>query len=227
MTIRVTTPLLPLGMGIFGRKKAIGSSITRTSCVSGSAVTALQFLNGVSLSGEFSEEEIFKVWSVIYASAIRCLQSDEDKRFLIDFLRAQIHSPLLNSAFEAAAQNPQEVLYIRLEGPGQNNVSVIAKDLAQNVTNIALANPRIAKKESIGELAIPVFEHHVKEHFPEMGRIEQLLVAVLAGSFSVNVEDICRGMDLYGFEGTNLRITVAQTIYAMAPILYLLRHINE
>jgi hypothetical protein len=214
-------------MGFFGRKKATGSLITRTSCVSGSTVTALQFLNAVSLSGEFSEEEIFKVWSVIYASAIRCLQSDEDKRFLIDFLRTQIHSPILSSAFESAAQNPQEVLYIRLEGPGQDNVSVIAKDLAQNVTNIALANPQIVNKESIGELAIPVFEHHVKEHFPEMGRIEQLLVAVLAGSFSVNVEDICRGMDLYGFEGTNLRVTVAQTIYAMAPILYLLRDIND
>ena len=106
-------------------------------------------------------------------------------------------------------------------------MSVIAKDLAVNVTNIALANPGKASKESISDLALPVFEHHVKEHFPNMKRQEQLLVGVLAGSFSVNVEDICRDMKFYGFEGTNLRISVAQTIYAMAPILFLLRHINE
>jgi hypothetical protein len=214
-------------MGIFNRKKLSGSTITKTSCVAGSAVTGLQFLNGVAQSGEFSESELFEVWSVIYASSIRCLNNDEDKQFLIQFLRAQLHNPLLANAFENAAQNPQEVLYIRLEGPGQENVATIAKDLVVNVTNIALANPGLANKEFIGELAIPVFEHHLKEHFPEMERSEQLLLAVLAGSFSVSIEDICRGKNIYGTEGTNMRITVAQTIYSLAPILYLLRHINK
>ena len=190
-------------------------------------MTALQFLDGVARSGEISEEEIFKVWSVIYASAIRCLQSEEDKRFLGEFLRAKIQSPDFRRAFEKAIEKPQEVLYIRLEGPSQENVSIIAKDLAVNVTNMALSNSQSASKEYISELAIPVFEHHVKVHIPNMERLEQLLVAVLAGSFSVNIEDICRGMDLYGYEGTNLRITVAQTIYAMAPILFVTRSLNE
>lgn len=214
-------------MGIFGRKKASGALITRASAVSGSAVTALQFMNGVALSDEFTEEDLFKVWSVIYAASIRCIQDEADKEFLKDFLRGQITSPKLLSAFSKAADDPQEVLYINLEGAGADYASAISKDLAIHISDPALKTANTITKVQISDLAVIIFEHHLNEHFPELQRIHQLLVGVLAGSYAVNIEDICRGVRLYGSEGTNLRFLVAQTIFALAPILYVTRSLNE
>jgi hypothetical protein len=227
MTIRVTTSLLPYGMGIFGRKKELGASVTLASCASGSAVTALQFLHGVTAGGEFSDEEIVKVWSCIYAASIRSVSSPEDKDFLRVFLRGQISLPQLQRAFDEAANNPQEVLYIGLEGGGAETASTIAKDLAVHVTNPSLLRANSITKELINEESLPIFEHHVKALFPELQQVHQILIAVLSGSFSVNVEDICRGMTLYGQTGTSLRIRVAQTIYGLAPVLFATRALNE
>jgi hypothetical protein len=214
-------------MGIFGRKKALGASITLASCASGSAVTAIQFLDGVAASEEFSDEEIFKVWSSIYAASIRTVSSPEDKDFLKVFLRGQISTPQLQRVYDEAANNPQEVLYINLIGGGADTASTIAKDLAVNVTNPSLLRANSITKELINEEALPVFEHHVKELFPEMQQVHQILIAVLSGSFSVNIEDICRGMKLYGQLGTSLRIKVAQTIYGLAPVLFATRALNQ
>jgi hypothetical protein len=214
-------------MGIFGRKKALGASVNLASCASGSAVTAIQFLDGVAASGEFSDEEIFKVWSSIYAASIRSVSSLEDKDFLRVFLRGQISTPQLQRAYDEAANNPQEVLYINLVGGGADTASTIAKDLAVNVTNPSLLRANSITKELINEEALPVFEHHVKELFPDLQQVHQILIAVLSGSFSVNIEDICRGMTLYGQQGTSLRIKVAQTIYGLAPVLFATRALNE
>ena len=214
-------------MGLFKRKQALGAAITVASCVSGSAVTALQFLDGVAGSGDFTDEEIFKVWSVIYAASIRSVKAREDKEFLKMYLRGQISTPQLQRVFEECANNPQEVLYIGLEGGGANTVSIIAKDIAVKITNPSLLRASSITKEQINEEALPLFEHHVKELFPELDKIHQILIAVLSGSFSVNIEDICRGMSLYGQAGTGLRIKVAQTIYALAPVLFATRALNE
>ena len=216
-----------LGMGIFGSKKTPVAPITLVSCVLGSATTAIQFLGGVAASGEFSDEEIFQVWSVIYAASIRSVTSPEDKHFLKVYLRGQISSPQLQRAFDEAAENPQEVLYIGLQGGGANSASTLASDLAEHVTNPSLLQANSMTKELINEKALPVFEHHVRELFPDLQQVHQILIAVLSGSFSVNIEDICRGMNLYGFEGTSLRIKVAQTIYGIAPVLFATRALNE
>ena len=214
-------------MGIFGNKTNKPVQITKESCVSGTAVTCLQCLQGLSEGGEIIENEIFNIWSVMHAAALRCLPSDQDKKFLNDFLKMQINNSKLLIAFEKNISAPEEVLYIALTGFSEQNTNTLAMDLAINVSNVAFGKARTISREEIFELAAPVFSHHLGEHIEEFEKEHDYLIAVLSAAFAQNVFDICQGIGTYGREGSDLRIKVAQTIFSLSLMLYILRDINR
>lgn len=213
-------------VALFGKKKK-GISISPASCVWTSAVTAVQFLNQVAASDSFSEEELYQVWSTIYAAVVRCLETEEDEKSLVPYLRNEITNPRFTNVFDRALGDTGDVLFLSLDDDMEKRVAQISQDLAENVTNIVLVNYRNADVSQIGRLSIPIFSHHMGQYVTEPKPVHDLLIAALAGSFSTNVQDICQGVDLYDFESTKMRISKAQLIFSLAPMLFLLREYYE
>ena len=214
-------------MGIFKKSKNTDVPITIESAIGGTLTTAAQFLNGVAEDKSISEEDIYLVWSVLYISGIAYLETDEDREYLIDYLSSQIVTPKLKKAFRKEIDNPQSFLYIGFDDDILKRQQMIATTLAREITKRALALPKTVTKEKLAIETNKIFSHFLNQSNLEPKETHEIMMAVLAGCFAWNIEDICRRLDFYGDESSKKRIMAAETIFPHAFLLYVLREFSQ
>ena len=210
-------------MGIFKKSKNTGVPITIDSAIGGTLTTAAQFLNGVSEDKSISEEDIYLVWSVLYISGIAYVETDTGREYLNDFLSSQIVTPKLKKAFRNEIDNPQSYLYTQFSGDILEKQQIVITTLAREITKKALARYKTVKKEELVMETNEVFSHFLNQSNLEPKETHEIMTAVLAGCFAWNIEDICRRLDFYGYDSSKKRITVAESIFSRAFLLYVLR----
>ena len=218
-------------MGIFKKSKNKDVPITLESAIGGTLTTAAQFLNGVSEDQSISGEDIYLVWSVLYISGIAYVESDADREYLTDYLSSQIVTPKFKKAFRREIDNPQLFLYEQFGNDALEKQEIISTTLSREITKNALARHKAVKKEELvmttGEIFSLFMNQFLNQSNREPNKRHEIMVAVLAGCFAWNIEDICRRLDFYGSESSEMRITVAESIFSRAFLLYVMREISQ
>jgi hypothetical protein len=214
-------------MGIFKKSKNTGVPITLQSAIGGTLTTAAQFLNGVSEDKSVSDEDIYLVWSVLYISGIAYTDTDKDREYLTDYLSSQIVTPKLKKAFRREIDNPQAFLYTKFDDDALKRQKMISFTLAEEITKKALARSKTVKKEELVMASGEIFSHFLIPFNLKPKETHEIMVAVLAGCFAWNIEDICKRLDFYGFESSEKRITVAESIFSRALLLYVIREVSQ
>jgi hypothetical protein len=214
-------------MGIFKKSKNTGVPITLQSAIGGTLTTAAQFLNGVAEDKSISDEDIYLVWSVLYISGIAYTDTDTEREYLTDYLSSQIVTPKLKKAFRKEIDNPQSFLYSKFDDDALKRQKMISFTLAEEITKKALARSKTVTKEELAINTNEIFSHFLNQSHLEPKETHEIMTAVLAGCFAWNIEDICRRLDFYGFESSKKRITVAESIFSRAFLLYVIREISQ
>jgi len=214
-------------MGIFKKSKNTGVPITLQSAIGGTLTTAAQFLNGVAEDKSISDEDIYLVWSVLYISGIAYTDTDTEREYLTDYLSSQIVTPKLKKAFRKEIDNPQSFLYSKFDDDALKRQKMISFTLAEEITKKALARSKTVTKEELAININEIFSHFLNQSHLEPKETHEIMTAVLAGCFAWNIEDICRRLDFYGFESSKKRITVAESIFSRAFLLYVIREISQ
>lgn len=214
-------------MGIFKKSKNTNVPITIESAVGSTLTTVAQFLNGVAEDKTISEEDIYLIWSVLYISGIAYVETDEDREYLADYLSSQVITPKLKKAFRKEIENPQSHLYIQFIDDALEKQQTIRTTLAREITRKALAESKTIKKEDLVIKTGEIFSHFLNQTKFEPKETHEIMVAVFAGCFAWNIEDICRGLDFYGSESSDMRITVVESIFSRAFLLYVIREISR
>jgi len=214
-------------MGFFKKSKNTGVPITIESAIGGTLTTAAQFLNGVSEDKSISDEDIYLIWSVLYISGIAYTETDKDREYLTDYLSSQIVTPKLKKAFRKEIDNPQSFLYFEFDDDALKRQHMISSTLAKVITNKALARSKTVKKEELVAETNEIFSHFLNQSNLEPKEAHEIMTAVLAGCFAWNIEDICRRLDFYGYESSEKRITVAQSLFSRAFLLYVGRENSQ
>ena len=213
-------------MGVF-RKQNQDTPLTRLSIVLGLLITACHFLHGVAEDDSISEDQLYLIWSSIFASGIRCLKAEQDIEFINATLRNQVLNSKFRRVFEKSTTSMEPVLFAPFNENYVKSANEVSQSLAKEVANPTFQNFENADKQVIVELAKPLYQHYLSQMFDELTENIQLLGATLAGSFSIALEDICRGIRTYGVDRSLERIQVAETVFTLPIFLYSLRELNS